>query len=94
MIETLHPEGLNVKGVKITTDKRSRLSMTAHWIKEGKILFPTEGAEQLIQQLTGFGTEKHDDLADAFSILIAYMIEKLTQPTPRIWVLCDIERKS
>lgn len=51
-------------------DKRERLNLTTHLIKSGKILFPKKGCEQLITQLIGFGYEKHDDLADAFAILI------------------------
>ncbi len=57
-------------------DKRSRIILTGNLIKNGKILFPRHGCEQLIQQLVHFGVEKHDDLADAFSILILSVIEK------------------
>lgn len=47
-----------------------RLSMTTSMIKNGQILFPPTGTEELIQQLTGFGVEKHDDLADAFVMAV------------------------
>ena len=33
------------------------------------------GCEELIEQLIGFGKEKHDDLADAFTILVLRIIE-------------------
>lgn len=56
-------------------DKRTRLSLTAQLIKDGKILFPRKGAEKLIEQIVGLGTEKHDDLADAFVILALHAIE-------------------
>ena len=56
-------------------DKRSRLVLTAHMIKSGKVKFPRQGAEQLINQIVHFGVEKHDDLADAFSSLILSVIE-------------------
>jgi len=56
-------------------DKRSRLVLTAHMIKTGKVLFPRNGAEELITQIVHFGVEKHDDLADAFSNLVLSMIE-------------------
>lgn len=62
-------------------DKRSRLNITTPYIKAGKVLFPRHGAEQLISQLTNFGIEKHDDLADAFSILVSKVIE-CDRPTP------------
>jgi len=65
-------EGVKLKG----SDKRARLSLTTHMIRTGKILFPRKGAERLIEQLVGFGVEKHDDLADAFSILIIYLISQ------------------
>ncbi|MEI7890546.1 MAG: hypothetical protein WCI36_01120 [bacterium] len=78
LIEQLKYDGVkNVKGVKVHgQDKRMRLSMTAHLIKSGKVLFPRKGAEKLIQQLTGFGVEKHDDLSDAFANLVLKAIEE------------------
>ena len=42
----------------------------------GHVLFPRFGAEHLIQQLVGFGIEKHDDLVDALCILIQKVIER------------------
>jgi predicted phage terminase large subunit-like protein len=57
-------------------DKRTRLVLTANLIKTGKILFPRTGAEELINQIVHFGVEKHDDLADAFSILVHNTQEK------------------
>jgi phage terminase large subunit-like protein len=51
-------------------DKRARLALTTALIKSGVVQFPRKGAERLIQQLTGFGIEKYDDLADAFAILV------------------------
>ncbi|MFA5010053.1 MAG: hypothetical protein WC553_02370 [Patescibacteria group bacterium] len=61
------------------SDKRTRLSMTTHLIQEGRILFPKQGARPLILQLIGFGVEKHDDLADAYTIL-ALMAMKHNKP--------------
>ncbi len=63
--------GFPAKAVKVHgSDKRSRLALTSHLIQNGTVLFPHQGAERLIMQLIGFGVEKHDDLADAFSLLI------------------------
>lgn len=59
-------EGFGLKG----NDKRTRLVMTSHLISSGRVLFPKKGVENLTQQLVGFGVEKHDDLADAFAILV------------------------
>jgi len=81
LIEQLKYDGVkNVHGVKVHgQDKRMRLSMTANFIKSGKVLFPRKGAEALLQQLTGFGVEKHDDLADAFANLVLKAIEENKQ---------------
>lgn len=76
--QQLENEGL--RGVKTTRpgnqDKRTRLVLTAHLIKAGKILFPREGADALINQIVHFGVEKHDDMADAFSIVIHSAVEE------------------
>jgi len=81
-------EGIwNVKTVRPgNSDKRSRLIITAHMIKNGRIKFPRFGAEELITQIIHFGIEKHDDLADAFSILIQ---NTLIEPprVPRIFIV-------
>lgn len=73
--QQLEDDHYQVEGLKVSQDKRSRLALTTHMIKSGQILFPLQGAELLIQQLTGFGVEKHDDLADAFSTLILKILE-------------------
>ncbi len=49
-------------------------------VQSGKVLFPKEGADALIGQLTGFGTERHDDLADAFSILLTNIATEWNRP--------------
>jgi predicted phage terminase large subunit-like protein len=76
--EQLEDEGL--RNVETTRpgkqDKRSRVVLTGHLIKSGKVLFPRKGCERLIEQLVHFGVEKHDDLADAFSNLVLNVIEK------------------
>jgi predicted phage terminase large subunit-like protein len=69
-------------------DKRARLTLVTHLIQQGKVLFPRHGAEDLIMQLTGFGIEKHDDLADAFSLLLLKIIEEDNKAQPCITVIC------
>ncbi|OHA29520.1 MAG: hypothetical protein A3B08_01750 [Candidatus Taylorbacteria bacterium RIFCSPLOWO2_01_FULL_43_44] len=56
------------------------LGAVSHLVQSGKVLFPEHGAEELILQLTGFGVEKHDDLVDAFSILLSMIIEEDNKP--------------
>ncbi|MDP1624873.1 MAG: hypothetical protein Q8L64_03805 [bacterium] len=58
------------------SDKRARLSLVSHHIQSGTVLFPRYGAEKLIEQLVGFGTEKHDDLSDAFCILVSSVVDQ------------------
>ncbi len=55
-------------------------------IKTGRILFPRNGAEALINQIVHFGVEKHDDMADAFSIVVHNAVED-PPSVPRIfWI--------
>lgn len=97
LIQDLDAQGFQVEAfTPHGQDKRARLSLTTHHIRNGQIRFPKTGAEELIQQLVGFGVEKHDDLADSFSMLILKIIEKDNtnghftfcsiddQPTPKI----------
>jgi phage terminase large subunit-like protein len=60
------------------------LALTTAAIKEGLIKFPKKGAEELIAQLIGFGVEKHDDLADAFSLAVNQFIIFANRPIPRV----------
>jgi hypothetical protein len=76
LIHHLENNNVPAEGVKVSgQDKRSRLALITHLIKLGKVKFPEKGAEELIMQLTGFGIEKHDDLADAFSLLLLKILE-------------------
>lgn len=78
LVQQLKSEGVyNVEEAKLDgKDKRSRLALTSYYIKNGIVLFPKHGCEELIAQITGFGVETHDDLADAFSLLILKIIEE------------------
>lgn len=76
-VERILAEPVNVAKI----DKRSRLSITSPYVQTGKVLFPRNGASDLISQITNFGIEKHDDLADAFSILVMKVIEN-DRPAP------------
>jgi len=78
--QMLLKDGYQVQGVPVHGDKRSRLAMTSPLIQNGTVLFPRKGAENLIQQLVGFGVEKHDDLVDAFSMLLSEIIKEGSKP--------------
>jgi predicted phage terminase large subunit-like protein len=86
--QQLEDEGFhNVKTTRPgNQDKRTRLVLTANLIKSGRVLFPRQGAEQLIQQIVHFGVEKHDDLADAFANVVHSLAEDPPY-TPRIYFL-------
>jgi hypothetical protein len=67
-------------------DKRARLALTSHAVQSGQVLFPRQGAEDLINQLVNFGIEKHDDLADAFSLLIIKALEEKMNSFGIFWI--------
>lgn len=84
IIQELQHRGYDAQGIKVHgQDKRARLTTITHLIKNGQVLFPKEGCEELITQLTGFGVENHDDLADAFAILMHAVMEN-NSPGPSI----------
>jgi predicted phage terminase large subunit-like protein len=87
LIDDLKMQGYPAEGIKAHgQDKTARLALTTHLLQSGQILFPEKGCEALIQQLIGFGREKHDDLADAFAYLILWIIKNNT-PEPGIIVI-------
>ena len=87
LIQELNRQNYQAEGVKVAgQDKYARLSLITTLIQNGQVLFPKEGAEDLITQLTGFGLEKHDDLADAFAILLFKIMEK-NEPPVSIWFI-------
>jgi predicted phage terminase large subunit-like protein len=68
LVQLLQDADLPVKDVHVATDKRSRLAIVSGLIRSGTIVFPLEGSRDLIAQLVNFGSEKHDDLVDGFTI--------------------------
>ncbi len=76
-IETLKEDGLPVEPFLVHgQDKRARLASVTHLIEQGIVIFPRKGAEHLIEQLCGFGCEKHDDLADAFVMAVTLALKR------------------
>ncbi len=76
LVQLFDSQKYDVEGVPTgRSDKAARLRLTTPFIKEGRVLFPEKGCEELVMQLTGFGKETHDDLADAFSMLVLKVIE-------------------
>jgi len=72
--EQLAEKEIEAKGVKIHADKRARLQLASPLFELGTVFFPKDRAiAPIIQQLVGFGVEKHDDLADAISMGLNYI---------------------
>jgi predicted phage terminase large subunit-like protein len=69
-IERMQDMGLPAEGIRVSTDKRARLKTISIYIENGTVLFPKTGCEDLVYQLIGFGQEAHDDLVDAFVIMV------------------------
>ncbi len=81
IIQDLRHENFPVQEFQVHgQDKRMRLSLVTHLIENGTVLFPQHGAEKLINQLTGFGSERHDDLADALAIALHTAMGMMTAP--------------
>ncbi len=74
VLEQLSDRKVQSRGIKIHTDKRARLQLASPLFEQGMVYFPTDRAvAPIIQQLVGFGVEKHDDLADAVSMGLNYI---------------------
>jgi predicted phage terminase large subunit-like protein len=81
IIDLLKQENVPAEEARLNgQDKRSRIASIAHLIQDGRISFPKQGAELLINQLVNFGVEKHDDLADAFTLAVHKLIH---EPAPK-----------
>lgn len=76
-------EGVGIGG----KDKKTRLSAIFPWIKNGQILFPITGAEELINQTLYFGTERYDDTVDALTLAINKLIKDEIQPTSTVYMV-------
>jgi len=74
-------------------DKRQRLAHITPLIKNGQILFPESGCETLIQQLTGFGSERYDDLADALVLTVSYAAKLMMKKKSRVHLKPEAEKE-
>jgi phage terminase large subunit-like protein len=75
-IQEMERAMLPVTPMKPTTDKRSRLQVIAPYIKNGTVLFPRSGCEELLGQLFNLGVESHDDLVDALVWLVQGLVDQ------------------
>lgn len=67
---------LPVIPMRPTTDKRSRLQTVAPLIRNGTVLFPRTGCEELLGQVFNLGVESHDDLVDGLTTLLQGFMEQ------------------
>lgn len=86
-VQEFERNGLPVYPMQATQDKRARLSVAAMYIKNGTVLFPRKGCEELFSQLIYFGQESHDDLVDALVYLILGMVNTNSLYWPEVVAL-------
>ncbi len=84
IVELAKDDSYGIIGVPSVADKASRLRVAAVPMKKGQVFFPHHGCGDLIEELTGFGKENHDDLADAFSISMIQIIQKYGKKQGRL----------
>ena len=71
LVEQLTAEGVDAHEVQIgNVSKQERLALVVNWIQRGQVHFPKEGATDLVNQIVNLGSELHDDLVDAFTLLM------------------------
>jgi predicted phage terminase large subunit-like protein len=77
-LEQIKHRGIEAIGVKIHGDKRARLQLASPLFEMGMVYFPKDRAiAPIVQQIVGFGIERHDDLADAVSMALNYIQTKV-----------------
>jgi predicted phage terminase large subunit-like protein len=77
---------LPVVPMKPQGDKRARLQVVAPYIKNGTVLFPRAGCEQLLGQMFNLGVESHDDLNDALVYLLQGLVSQGLELPKIHWV--------
>jgi predicted phage terminase large subunit-like protein len=84
-LQGLMSKGISVYPMRPVTDKRARLETVAPFIKDGTVLFPETGCEELIGSVINFGIEQHDDDVDALVYLLMGLVNtKRTRPVAKI----------
>ena len=68
----------------VIVPKRERLLMAGAPIQAGMVFFPKGKSEDLKLQLTGFGSERFDDLVDAFSQGVNEIMNGMFDPYPEV----------
>ena len=69
-IQQMEKRYLSCIPISRTKDKLALLRVVAPYIKNGTVLFPYHGCENLLNQMFNFSVEKHDDEVDAMTNLL------------------------
>jgi predicted phage terminase large subunit-like protein len=77
---------LPVVPMKPVHDKRSRLQVVAPYIKNGTVLFPQAGCEDLLGQIFNLGVESHDDLCDGLTYLLQGLADQGLELAKIQWI--------
>lgn len=76
LVEELNEESIDAHEVQLgNLSKQERLALVVQWISKGFIRFPKDGATDLVNQIVNLGAESHDDLVDAFTLLITQVMK-------------------
>lgn len=72
---------LRIEGMKPSGSKTERLTLITDLIKNGSIIFiRTPAVERLVEQMIGFQQETHDDLVDAFTMMVTKTMSEPDSP--------------
>lgn len=71
LVQVLQEKRYPALGVRPQGDKRARLALISHHIKNGTVQFAPRGNEEVVMQIVNFGSENYMDLADALSMLVS-----------------------
>jgi len=86
MVDEIERALLPVKPMQPKGDQWARLQVIAQYIKNGTVLFPRTGCEELLQEVFGLGTEAHDDLVSGLCYMILGLVEAGLE-LPTIWAI-------
>ncbi|HEY5259279.1 MAG TPA: hypothetical protein VIJ46_01435 [Rhabdochlamydiaceae bacterium] len=75
MVDEIERALLPVKSMQPKGDQWARLQVVAQYIKNGTVVFPRTGCEELLQEVFGLGTEAHDDLVSGLCYLVIGLVE-------------------
>jgi hypothetical protein len=85
-VQALTRVGAYVMPMPGSDDRRANFIIAADYIKDGTILLPNKGCEELIRQMLNYDVESNTELVDAFSYLVLGVIrEGMTQPRSPGW---------